>query len=384
MIDKSILILWLIWYYYRYGTPPILLHFFINLYHLSEDFLTYLNKLMYGDFSYDDVLETTDEKEIKEPPKYEDKYLKDIRNLNKEWNFTEEENNDRNKFIQENVIMNKKKVSDRMEEIIKEIITLETDTSEDIDSFTYIQKIDDEDEIFHRKCTEERRETIRQLQEEYSKIQLHNESEDVLNELHKQAKQYIINKRLDKLENCYAIEKTPIGNVLMFYDKNKESFKYYSDCNIPYRYLEVVGRKYVKLFNCRPIFIDIEEELQLFEEKWEKEQEVKKLKEEEEKKCETQEDNNEISKKKNVFTKFKSYNKEAGTKISMAPPPKNSIPNKNIHVIKENEKILLKEKANRYTYDGKFSNFNFLKKIEKKVFNKKLGLSFSDFKKMSK
>ena len=66
----------------------------------------------------------------------------------------------------------------------------------------------------------------------------------------------------------------------------------------------------------------------------------------------------------------------------MAAPPKNSIPNKNVTETKEDEKILLKERANRYTYEGKFANFNFLQKIERKVFNKKLALSFADFKKI--
>jgi hypothetical protein len=66
----------------------------------------------------------------------------------------------------------------------------------------------------------------------------------------------------------------------------------------------------------------------------------------------------------------------------MAAPPKNSIPNKSASANKENEKILLKERANRYTYEGKFANFNFLQKIDRKVFNKKLGLSFTDFKKI--
>ena len=42
----------------------------------------------------------------------------------------------------------------------------------------------------------------------------------------------------------------------------------------------------------------------------------------------------------------------------MAPPPKNSIPNKKTET-KEDEKIILKERANRYTYEGKFGNFNF-------------------------
>ena len=108
------------------------------------------------------------------------------------------------------------------------------------------------------------------------------------------------------------------------------------------------------------------------------------MKEEEEKKRneETAKNNKPIEQKKNVFAKFKSYNKDAGGKISMAAPPKNSIPNKSVTENKENEKVLLKERANRYTYEGKFANFNFLQKIERKVFNKKLGLSFADFKRI--
>ena len=126
----------------------------------------------------------------------------------------------------------------------------------------------------------------------------------------------------------------------------------------------------------------MEEELRLFEEKWEREQELKKIKEEEKNKVDANKEPVEV--RKNVFAKFKSYNKDAGGKISMSAPPKNSIPNKSIHEIKENEKIILKERANRYTYEGKFANFNFLHKIERKVFNKKLAVSFADFKKMQK
>ena len=129
----------------------------------------------------------------------------------------------------------------------------------------------------------------------------------------------------------------------------------------------------------------MEEELRLFEEKWENEQAIRKLKEEERKTAEEAAKHNKpVEGKTNVFAKFKSYNKDAGGKISMAPPPKNNIPSKSVTETKENEKILLKEKANRYTYEGKIVNFNFLQKIERKVFNKKLGLSFADFKKMQK
>ena len=48
----------------------------------------------------------------------------------------------------------------------------------------------------------------------------------------------------------------------------------------------------------------------------------------------------------------------------------------------EQEKILLKERANRYTYEGKFANFSFIKKVDRKLVDKKFAMTFADFKKM--
>ena len=404
MIDKSVFFIWVIWYFYTYGIPPILFNFMIRFNYLYDDVFKKYNKIIHPCYCDENkqseekiksnVIEIIDEK-IKEPPKYEDKYLQDIRRFNKEWVFTEEEDNLIPTLIDDfyNGYINIRK--DRVEEITKKIIDLEKEIAEDVDTVNYIENEDEDgDQLILENTLEERnsyrRFSIQKLQEEYNIIKLEIESDEGISSLKNQsieeANQYIINGRLDKLKNCYVIEKTPIGNVLMIYEKDRESFKYYSDCNIPYRYLEVVGRKYVKLFGCRPIFVDMEEELRLFEEKWDKEQELKKQKEEEDKKkiednIKTQQP---IQEKKSVFAKFKSYNKDTGGKISMAAPPKNSIPNKSIIEKKENEKILLKERANRYTYEGKIANFNFLQKIERKVFNKKLGLSFADFKKMRK
>jgi hypothetical protein len=384
-IEKSIFILWVTWYFYIYGPPKNMGYFLNNLY----NFLYIIfNKLIHPDFEplevniyskNNDIKEESTVDESKVTPKYEDKYLEDIRSLNREWDFTVEENNIIFEQVSKLFCEYKENKLNRIEKIQQEIKNLENEISEDNDTNDDLNKINNV-----------RRDHIKNLQEEYELLDLEVKTEKGLDELKKQceieARKNIVNKRLNKLENCYIIEKTPIGNVLMIYEKEKETFKYYSDCNIPYRYLDVVGRKYVKLFDCRPIFVDMEEELRLFEEKWEKEQELIKIREEENKKTyENQKSNNEVVKKKNVFAKFKSYNKDAGGKISMAPPPKNSIPNnKSINENKENEKILLKERANRYTYEGKFANFNFLKKIDRKIFNKKLGLSFADFKKMKK
>lgn len=63
------------------------------------------------------------------------------------------------------------------------------------------------------------------------------------------------NDLLMKLQNNYVLEKTPISNVIMVYNNDKNGFQYFSDNAIPYRYLEVVCRKYVIQFNCKPLFI---------------------------------------------------------------------------------------------------------------------------------
>jgi hypothetical protein len=203
------------------------------------------------------------------------------------------------------------------------------------------------------------------------------------------ARQFVIDERLDKLKNSFIMEKTPLGNVLMLYNNKRGSFEFYSDNTIPYRYLEPVSRKYVKTFGCRSIYFDMEEELKNYEKKLEeKEREKEELEKRilEEKRI-LDEKNMTVSvvaePKKNVFAKFKSYNKEAGTgHVNIAAPPKNSIPNNKVTETSSDEKVLLKENANRYSYEGKLSNFNFLKKVDRKVVDKKYAMTFADFKRL--
>ena len=401
-IDRTLFIIFVTYYFYNYGIPPILLNYFLYIYHISNNFFIFYNKNMYPDYWNEVNKENIEKNEdnidiLEEKPqkKYEDKYLNAIRELNKEWEFTDAEQLELPNLTQKFYDNSKQNMLDKMEQILIEINNLEKDIAEDIGGENYIDsenyyKCDDYEQQTLEERNQERIEQIEFFKKEYDNIKNEVLTEEGLERLNIKSKEYarqnIINKRLDKLSNCYIMEKTPIGNVLMIYDRKMERFIYYSDASIPYRYLEVVGRKYVKSFNCRPIFVDMEEELRLFEEKWEKEQIFKKEKEEEEKRkldVKNTTQNTEI-KKKNVFAKFKSYNTDAGSKISMVPPPKNSISTKPVTENKENEKFLLKERANCYSYEGKLSNFNFLKKVEKKVFNKKLGLTFADFKKMNK
>ena len=251
---------------------------------------------------------------------------------------------------------------------------------------------EDEEDSILGETKEERIKNLLQQQSQISNekkklYDLHSSKEyqeEELKAILTEARNFITKKSLERLKNCFVIETTPLGNVLMTYDVERESFKFYSDNTIPYRYLEVVGRKYVKQFGCRPIFVDMEEELKLAEERWDKEKEQKEKEEEKKKKEEATKLSSKpvTDEKKNFFAKFKSYNKESGTgHINSAPPPKNSIPNKKLTEQQENEKVLLKEKANRFTYEGKFANFSFIKKTDRKAVDKKFGMTFADFKK---
>ena len=384
---------WLVvfFYLYYYGVPPIIRQITIKLY---INFLNLVNEV-------DKKMITSEEENPKEKiQKYEDKYLEDIRKLNKDLIFTEEEemlreekkqnfyNASINKYIEEI-----KEVDNKLT-ILNDEIQIINIIPSFIQKEQYEENVENVDETEFIKLIRE--EKIENINEEINNLQLHKKifqnllvskenHEKIIEKSIEIANDFILSKHLERLQNCFVLETTPHGNVLMIYDISKNSFKYYSDNTIPYRYLEPVARKYIKQFNCRPLYVDMEEELKIAEEKWEKEKMEKEKREEEEKrKKEEAIINNKqpLEEKKTIFAKFKTYNKEAGTgRVNTGAPPKNSIPNK-LTKEQENEKILLKEKANRYTYEGKLANFSFLKKIERKVVDKKYGLSFADFKKM--
>ena len=395
MIQYSWLVMF--FYLYYYGVPPIIRQLTTKVY------INFLNLVKKIDKLDKNFITSEEENSKAKIQKYEDKYLEDIRKLNKELIFTEEEeklreekkqnfyNTSINKYIEEiNEVDNKLTILNEKIKIIN--TTPEINEEEEI-----VENMKNVEETEFMKLIKEER--IENISEEINALQIHKKifqnlldskenHEKILEKSIEISNIFILNKHLERLQNCFILETTPHGNVLMIYDTNKSSFKYYSDNTIPYRYLEPVARKYVKQFNCRPLYVDMEEELKIAEEKWEKERKEKEEKEEKEKrKKEEAIINNKqpLEEKKNVFAKFKTYNKEAASgRVNTGAPPKNSIPNNKLTKEQENEKILLKEKANRYTYEGKLVNFSFLKKVERKVVDKKYGLSFADFKKMYK
>ena len=376
--------LFIIWNFNHFA-PQNLLFLFKILYNrccihsdiLAEHLFKDLFKDLFENKNVDEIRELDN---VKPEIKYEDKYLIEFQKLDKEFIFTDiEEELKAQKYIEFYEKINKS-YTDKLDIIKKEIRKTEIKLTKYEENDDYCICDDDDDSNISRT----KEETIKFLIDEKCKLQLDfdklNEDKDndtINKQSEEMVKKFMVDQRLDKLKNCFIIENTPLGNVLMIFDKELETFKYYSDNTIPYRYLETVGRKYAKQFCCRPIFVDMEEELKISEIKWEKERKEKEEKEEAIK------NNITIDQKKSVFTKFKSYNKDAGTgHVNIAPPPKNNISNKYLTEKQEQEKILLKERANRYTYEGKFANFSFIKKVDRKLVDKKFAMTFADFKKM--
>jgi len=286
---------------------------------------------------YEKKTEEIKTKEKTEEP-YETKYMSKYKNASREIILTEEEK----LFQKEKEEELQKKVEDTEREIIvikQRLLQYEKEGLQDTNN-ELLEKIDI----------------------------LNEEREKEMEELSNQIKQTILEKRREKLKNAIIVDKTPLGNVVMFYDNKKETFSYYSDNTIPYRYLETVARKYVTTFQCKYIYIDMEEEL----EESKKKQDKKREKEKERQCLETKDSKDQ----KNIFAKFKSYNKDVLKTPGITKKNQVTVTNK------ENPDALLKENANRYTCEGRFLDYNILQKVDKKITDKRLGISFSEFKKL--
>jgi len=194
-------------------------------------------------------------------------------------------------------------------------------------------------------------------------------------------------EKIENLKHSFMIENTPLGNVLMFYDHTRETFTYYSDSTVPYRYLEVVSRKYVLMNDCVSLYVDMDDEIKEAEKKLKVEKEQEQLREQrkEQQARDQKEQNITIdAPKKGVFAKLKKYNR-VDAKSQIIQPTTNKTVNNSRMMSNdkkvEKENMIIKERANRYSYEGKFANFSFLKKVDKKLVDSNYGMSFSEFKK---
>jgi hypothetical protein len=126
------------------------------------------------------------------------------------------------------------------------------------------------------------------------------------------------------------------------------------------------------------------------EDKLAQEELLERQKEEERIKNEADSQNHEKteSTKKNVFAKFKKYNDSSSkgpssqTQTQGGNAQSSNSSQQTQQQKSSNKKMILKEKANHYTCEGKIINYNILKKIDRKVVDKTYALTFAEYKRM--
>jgi hypothetical protein len=172
-------------------------------------------------------------------------------------------------------------------------------------------------------------------------------------------------------------EETPKGEVLMYYGHEMGSFIYYSKTKeIPYKYLETLARKYVIIYDCKRIYIDIRKEYEKGLNKYNEMKENKTPVGGSEGGAATGDDVG-AKKKKQLFASFKTYNRKGEVNA------------------KQKDKIyILREKANRYSYRGKIEEYKEEEQNEKMDEHgncmesdgvvKEKNIDFSSFKKMNR
>jgi hypothetical protein len=154
----------------------------------------------------------------------------------------------------------------------------------------------------------------------------------------------LTDEKKESLKNAFTMEYSPVGNIIMYYDTARESFTYYCDNTVPFRYLEPVSRKYVIDFDCKTLYKTHTEE--------EKSEETVTVKQPQPKKQ---------MKTKDILSGFKT-----GAKQQPAQQKGDAIV----------------KATNRYTAMGRLSNFSILKKVDRCAVDKNYKMTFSDFKKM--
>jgi len=176
---------------------------------------------------------------------------------------------------------------------------------------------------------------------------------------------------LEKLENVVVREKTPNGEVIMTYNHKSESFGYYcDDKNVKYMVLDTVARKFTIDNNCKSVCVNYKAEF-----------EKAKVAILADQVTSTKTVDPPISDveppvvKKSIYAKFKNYNSNTNNtsmKKDVVTPAATGGGNKT-------EKIyILTEKANRFTYKGRISNYNTVE-VTDTVYKKTI--DFATFKK---
>lgn len=161
----------------------------------------------------------------------------------------------------------------------------------------------------------------------------------------------LTDEQLMEKVNSFVMEKTPMGFVIMSWCQEHNRFNYYSDRkDVPYRFLDTVARKLAKSFDCKCVYVDIEQEVETCKNQFE---DIKQKLEDKKNEIKKEQKDN----KNDVFASYKKYN------------------NTQSEAIEKNDELLIKDKINLYKYMGMVRDFQFLNPPVKEVKQ----LTYADF-----
>ena len=165
---------------------------------------------------------------------------------------------------------------------------------------------------------------------------------------------------LNNLKNYWTIEDTPVGEIIMTYNSDSESFIYYSERrNVTYRVLDAVARRFAIDNDCKSVCINYKEEFEKG-----KDTAIKAKQEEQERKnnknmtFNTDENKLQNNVRKSPYATFKSYNMKKGKT--------------------ESKKYIITENANRFSYKGMTSQWS--NPNDTKIISNKPKINYADFK----
>ena len=156
-------------------------------------------------------------------------------------------------------------------------------------------------------------------------------AEKYLEEYNELIEKEIDNEELKLFKERFLEEETPNGIIKLSYDVDTESFIYFADTkDIPYSFLETIGRAFVIKNNCKCIFIDSKLELNKAN---------KQIEELKKNIIQKEQEQEEVTKTTSIFAQLKTYS----TNISD----------------KKNENIVvIPEKSNHYIYKGNLKEYD--------------------------
>jgi len=170
-------------------------------------------------------------------------------------------------------------------------------------------------------------------------------------------------EELDVISQHVLMEETPKGLVYMSYNAETQTFNYYTDkfVDVTYEILDTVARLFAITFLCKQVCVNYREEIEKGEQNMLSEIEFDTLKKE------LDEINlgNNSNKERSVFASFKKYNKKNGNNV-------------------EKKYYIVTEKANRFKYKGKISDYEreLKKSADAETKPNCVNISYSEFKRL--